>query len=377
MSRIDRIACFTVGIPILRTFQFASGNAGAAGAKAPVAFVKITDTDGCVGWGEGRPLPAWSYETIESVGSAVTTYFGPALHGHDPQDRIGTQRKMHALVGRGPSTGMPIAKAAIDIALHDLAARQAGLPLRCLLGGPVEAKPIELSWTLTAHEIESVKDDIAEGRDAGMIHFNFKPGVHPENDEIIAETVRANTPDGAFVWADANQSLQQHYAPTLAAAFERIGIDLLEQPFPANQIGMMRRLRQTTRLPLAIDEACVDSADLLNYLCERLIDYYVIKVTRSGGLQPSGDQVALARAAGLPCVVSGLTDSMITKVAACQLAAANGIAGPAALNGSQFLDDRELFPAKGDLESGGVISLPDGPGLGIAPDEGGLKAMAL
>ena len=82
-------------------------------------------------------------------------------------------------------------------------------------------------------------------------------------------------------------------------------------------------------------------------LMSTLVDFLVIKVTRSGGIWPTLLQIAVAQAAGLPLIASGLTDGFITKIAACQVALASGFAGPAALNGSQFTDEDALFPAKG------------------------------
>ncbi len=91
-------------------------------------------------------------------------------------------------------------------------------------------------------------------------------------------------------------------------------------------------------------------------------------MTRSGGLWPSLLQAAVAQSAGLPILVSGLTDGLLTKLAACQLASVFGVTGPVALNGSQFLDESGLYPAKAEVESRGVVHLNDEPGIGVEPD---------
>jgi muconate cycloisomerase len=138
----------------------------------------------------------------------------------------------------------------------------------------------------------------------------------------------------------------------------------------------MQRLRAATALPLAVDEASVSPADFLSYASAGLVDYLVLKVTRSGGLVPSARQMAVAEAAGLPLLLSGLTDGLLTKLAASQLAAAAGFAGPAALNGSQFVEEADLFPDKGELEEGGTVHLPSAPGVGTAPALDALEAHA-
>jgi L-alanine-DL-glutamate epimerase-like enolase superfamily enzyme len=104
-----------------------------------------------------------------------------------------------------------------------------------------------------------------------------------------------------------------------------------------------------------------------------LVDYLVVKVTRSGGVWPTLAQISVAEAAGLPLLVSGLTDGLLTKVAVCQVAAAFGCAGPAALNGSQFTDESAIFPDKAKVESGGIVHLPADAGIGVRPDEDALR----
>ena len=317
-------------------------------------------------------MPSWSYETLETITMTVRHQLAPAIMGMPITDRRGIQQRMHQAIGRGPSTGQPIAKAAVDIAAHDLCAQAAGMTLRSFLGGQDAQNQVELSYTLTGHGRDSIIEEMDEGIGAGFRHFNFKAAVDPATDVEVAETVRERIPEGGFVWADANQGFLLNKARTVARAFEQIGVDLLEQPLPADQIHLMRALRTQTAIALAVDEASVSPGDSLNYVSQGLVDYLVIKLTRSGGIWPTLQQIAVAHAAALPLIVSGLTDGFITKVAACQVALAAGCNGPAALNGSQFTDENALFPQKAVIERGGLLILNDRPGLGVAPDEDAL-----
>ena len=373
-ATIERVELFPVRLPMIKSFSFASGSAGAAGGTAPHLFVKMIDSEGRIGWGEGRPVPSWSYETLETTTMTVRHQLAPAVMGMPITDRRGIQLRMHQAIGHGPSTGQPIAKAALDIAVHDLCAQAAGMTLRAFLGGADTDNMMALSYTLTGHDRFSILEEMNEEAASGFRHFNFKAAVDPSTDVEVAETVRENIPAGGFVWADADQGFQLHQARAVALAFEAIGVDLLEQPLPADQIHLMRALRQQTSIPLAVDESSVSPGDFLNHVSQGLVDYLVIKVTRSGGIWPTLLQIAVAQAAGLPLIVSGLTDGFITKIAACQVALASGFAGPAALNGSQFTDEDALFPQKALMEREGVVVLNDLPGLGVAPDEDALQA---
>ena len=88
-------------LPVVKTFQFASGSAGSAGGTAPHVFVKVTDSQGETGWGEGRPHAAWAYETLESVTTTIRGYLGPALIGLPVTDRWGLHQRLHQTIGRG------------------------------------------------------------------------------------------------------------------------------------------------------------------------------------------------------------------------------------------------------------------------------------
>lgn len=371
MRKIETIEVYPVLLPVIETFEFASGSAGKAGGKAPHVFVKVTDSEGEVGWGEGRPVPQWSYETLETVSTTIRNYLAPALLGMPVADRWGMHRRMHAAIGRGPSIGQPVAKAAVDLAVHDLCARAAGMSLRAFLGGADERASVDLSYTVTGRDAASATEEVDAARQSGFRHFNFKAASG--SDLEVAESVREAAGSEAFVWADANQGYGLHQARAAAPRLAGAGVDVLEQPLPADRIHLMRELRRSVRIPLAVDESSVSPADFFAYAAEGLVDYLVVKVTRSGGVWPTLAQISVAEAAGLSLLVSGLTDGLITKLAVCQVAAAFGCSGPAALNGSQFTDESALFPDKAKVESGGTVHLPSGDGIGVGPDEEALR----
>jgi muconate cycloisomerase len=373
MRTVQQVEIFPVRLPVTRTFTFASGSAGASGQAAPFVFVKLTDTEGETGWGAVRPMPTWSYETFESLVTTLRHYFAPQLVGLPITDLWGLHRVLHRMVGRGPSTGQPNAKAALDMAFYDLSARAAGLTLRSYLGGSDDRNILPLSYTLTAHDVTALRDDIAQGRSAGFVHFNFKAAVAPATDIAIAQIVKDLT--SGFVWADANQGFTLQDARRVTDAFYEIGVDVLEQPLPADQIGLHRALRQHCKLPLAVDEASVSPADFFHYAANNLVDYLVVKLPRSGGIFPTLQQIGVAHSAGLDFLVSGLTGSFITKLAACQVALAFGSTRPAALNGSQFIDESMLYPTKAQIESAGAIHLNNEPGVGIHPDDSALREL--
>ncbi|HJQ29329.1 MAG TPA: enolase C-terminal domain-like protein, partial [Rubrobacter sp.] len=230
-----------------------------------------------------------------------------------------------------------------------------------------------LSYTVTGHDAVEVREQVDDARRAGFRHFNFKAASGYDLD--VARSVREAAGPEAFVWADANQGYGLHQARAAAPRLSEAGVDVLEQPLPADHIHLMRELRSSVEIPLALDESSVSPADFFAHAAEGLVDYLVVKVTRSGGVWPTLAQLSVAEAAGLPLLVSGLTDGLLTKLAVCQVAAAFGCAGPAALNGSQFTDESVIFPDKAKVESGGRVHLPAGAGIGVRPDEEALRGI--
>lgn len=368
---IAQVEVFPVQIPIVRTFVFATGSPGKAGESSRHVFVRITDSDGCYGWGEGHPLPGWSGETPESVLATLRHYVSRAIIGHPVHDRLGLHRLLDRALGRA---AQPIARCAIDVALHDLISRRAGMPLRALLGGSYGPKSLPLSYTMTDVDDEAITQTVEEQRAQGFAHFNFKVGVEPDRDIDIARVLRRAAGPEAFLWADANQSLDLISARPILRAYEELGINLLEQPLPKEAQLTMTQLRGLTKIPLSIDEASVTAADYLRYVSFGLVDYLCLKLTRSGGILPSLQQAAIATAAHQRIIASGLVDSLLTRVATAHVAAALNIAAPMAVNGGQFLDESRIFPDLDRYEKNGRIHLGHEPGIGVVPEVDALLA---
>ena len=376
LPRIARIEVFPLRVPALHTFRFAGGTLAEAGGTTPHVYVRVTDSDGAHGWGEGRPSPGWSSETLETVTTTLRHYIAPTLIGLAVHDRFGIHAALDRTLGGHP-TGQPIARSAIDVAIHDLLARRANLPLRAFLGGTGDPVEIGLSYTVTHDAAEEAGRSVTEQRAAGFRHFNFKTSMRLREDIALGAAIRDAAGPDAFVWADANQSLRIDEARYLARGYEEAGIDLLEQPLFGDAQHDMPRLREATNIPLTLDEACVSATDYYRYVALGLVDFLTIKVNRSGGIWPSVHQLGVAMAARQGLVLSGLCETLLNRMAGAQLASAFGCVEPAALNGGQFLDERGLFPDKDERERDGTIYLDETPGIGVEPNPDAIAEMTV
>lgn len=362
-SKIEKIDLFPVRYPMTGYFKFFSG-AGGAGGRAAV-IIKITTDDGKVGWGQSVPIPKWSYETLETATIALRDYLAPALIGRDPTDIEGALAALDQALAPGFTTGMPITRAGLDIALHDLTGRIRGKSLAELWGRPA-GKPLTLSWTVNVTKLDDVDRVMEEGRKRGYRNFNIKVAPDPAFDVELARAVRKGAPDG-FLWADANCGYDPETALKAAPMLADAGVDILEAPLRPNRISGYQALKKQGALPILMDEGVISPVDLEEFIKLGMLDGMAMKPARCGGLVSNKHQIELCEQHGLMWVGSGLTDPDISLAAMLALYAAYGLKKPAALNGPQFLTT-DVLKTPLRIENG-TAHVPQGPGLGVEVDE--------
>ncbi|MBL9155542.1 MAG: hypothetical protein JNK37_23900 [Verrucomicrobiales bacterium] len=352
---IARVETWVVQYPVVGTFKYT------AAATRDTVVVRLTDADGCQGWGQSVPSRTWSYETTETVRTTIDLYLGPLLIGCDPGDGDRIWSAMNRAIAASYSTGQPIAKAGIDLALFDLTGRRLGQSPAQRWGRP-ERDTVTLSWTLDPAHPGDVAPAIEAAHGRGFRHFNVKVGTDAGLDLEVCREIRRHAPE-AFVWVDANGGYDLETALALAPRFADLGIAALEQPLPANRLTGYRRLREIGALPILMDEGVVSLADLEEFHRLGLLDGVAMKVSRCGGLTEARRIVEYLLEHGLHFFASGLTDPDLSLAASLHLFAAYGLSHPAALNAPQFLDGSIL--ARPIVVAGDQATVPAGPGLGV------------
>ena len=362
-GRIERIDLYAVRYPTRGHFKFFADSRGQAGR--PAVVVRVACSDGTVGWGQSVPIHRWSYETLETVFIALRNYLAPAVVGLLASDVTGVLDASDAALAPGLTTGMPIARAGLEIALYDLWAKLLNRSVPELWGKKAEGK-ILLSWTVNPKRIDETEQLVEEGWKRGYRHFNIKVAPDVAVDVELARRVRKMAPD-SFLWADANCGYDADTAVEAAKALADVGVDVLEAPLRPNEIAGYQRLKQLGALPILMDEGVVSPLDLANFLALGMADGVAMKPSRCGGLRSARAQIELVERQQLMWLGSGLTDPDISLAATLQLYAAYGLKRPAALNGPQFLTADIL--RRPLAVAGGVAEPPSGPGLGVEVDE--------
>lgn len=370
-TRIARIDAFPVRYPMQGRFKFFEGPEGSPTGR-PAVLVRITDDIGGAGWGESVPIPKWSDETLETATTTIERYLAPELLGRDPADIAGAHDVMNRAIAPAFSTGQPIAKSGIDVALHDLVARGLGRNVATLWGRAPGA-PLTLSWTVNPRTPDEIESLVAAGRAKGYRHFNVKVAPDPVVDLELCRRVRAAAPDG-FLWADANCGYDVATALAIAPKLADLGVAVLEAPIRPNRIAGYQALKKQRALPILMDEGIVSPDELAEFIRLGMLDGVAMKHARCGGLLAARRQIEMVLDAGLMWLGSGLTDPDVSLAATLALYASFGQARPCALNGPQFLAHSVIQTPITPKD--GMLAPPAGAGLGVTVNEASVRAIA-
>lgn len=361
--RIIKIEIHPCKLPFTMPFLISRGAVGLPEERAPHIYVKVVAEDGTEGWGEARPSHRWSYETEWSVISSIRDHLAEAIIGLDAFEITEVHKVMDREVAPGVSKGQPIAKSALDMAIHDLVGRKLKIDLRKLIGGRMDWE-IPLAYMVSAEDATGAALAAGHAIERGYKCVKVKIGKGVKEDIEMLKAVRGAV-KGAFVWADPNQAYTAAEAVKLARKGEGL-IDVLEQPLPANDLAGLAEVTAKSPIPIAVDESAFSPGDLINVIRHRAANAFVAKVSKAGGLLPAKRAIEIALEANFLVLGSGLTESTLGFTASAKLYSALGIEIPVDLNGPQFLGE-EPFSQPAEVERG-VAKLPEEEGVGPCPD---------
>ena len=326
-----------------RTLRLAESFAIARSSRDETEVVEVSlEHDGLTGFGEGAPVDFWG-ESIESMLGFIDAE-APALLGEDPfaLEAIGER------LGERP--GEQGAKQALDGALHDWVGKRIGQPVWRLLG--LEPASAPTSYTIGIDSVEGTADRAR--RAAGFEVLKVKVGG--ADDLLRLEAVRDASE--ARVRVDGNEAWTLETARELMPTLVEMGVELIEQPFPADDIESSRALRELSpRVPVVIDEGCRDLASVA--AIAEYADGINIKLAKAGGLREAMRMVHAARALALGVMLGCMLESQLGIAHAAQMAS---LVDYVDLDGHLLIAD-EPWTGLG-LESGTVLPSSEA-GLGV------------
>jgi L-alanine-DL-glutamate epimerase-like enolase superfamily enzyme len=290
----------------------------------------------------------------------VGRHLAAALIGHDVLDIEGAHGRMDRLIFGNSSI-----KSAFDIALHDLAAQVADLPLWKYLGGERYFDPIT-DYTVSLGDPERMAADAEAIVAAGFPVIKVKLGGAGDLDIRRIRAIRSRVPS-IPLRIDANQGWDPDTAIEVLNALADAGIEHCEEPIPRWRFMELRRVKEASPIPIMADESCCDHHDAARLIALGACQRFNIKLGKSGGLFKARKIIALAAGAGMTVQVGGFLESRLAWSASAALA----LTDPCV----QYCDmDTPLMftadPVVGGIgyHPGGRIRLPEVAGLGASID---------
>ncbi len=334
----------------------------------PSIIVKMESDDGHIGFGEAVADEHVTGETWESTYSLLKNTLAPLLIGQNPGEFERIHDRMNKTV-----YGAPAAKAAIDIACHDLVAKKLGVPVYQLIGGRYHDR-FPITHVLSIQEPSAMAEEAVRKVSEGYHSFKMKVGKQVGQDIERIRAVRSAVGNEIAIRVDVNQGWVNSANALRALPFlEELQIDWLEQPVMADDLDGMAELKKKARLPLMVDEGLKSIKDMREVIQKQAADKINIKLMKCGGIYPAVKLANQAEMAGMECQIGSMVESSIGSAAGFHVAFSKKIITSVELTGPlKFAKD------VGDLYYDvPYIQLNEKSGLGVDLNEDALTELTV
>jgi L-alanine-DL-glutamate epimerase-like enolase superfamily enzyme len=362
--KITRIEAIPIQVPIKTSVAIRSGRGGSH-TVSPFLLVKMHTDEGLIGLGEASCTPRWSGEDQVTAAHVIERYLAPLLLGQDPlQLEILSAKFPRAVAGHY------FTKAAVEMALWDIAGKAAGQPLYKLLGGAVR-EFVPTKWSVSGVAPDKAAEIALWAVNCGFKAMKIKVGIEPDDDVARVHQVRTAIGPDVKLGVDANGGWSPETAIAIIERLRAEQIAFVEQPVAPEEILRMNEVRRAARLPIVADESVYTLQDAMTLAHLQAADVFSIYVGKAGGIGPARRIAAFAESAGLVCTVGSNLELGVGSAAMVHLAlATRGIAAekyPCDIIGPFYYEDDIVQEPLSILP--GCARANDKPGLGIELDD--------
>lgn len=278
----------------------------------------ILDTDvGLQGFGSAPATAVITGDTHASITAAITEHLAPRLLGRSIDGFHELLQAIHSSIAHNSN-----AKAAVEMALHDLWAKYLGQPLCVALGGPPSV--LETNLTISLNAPDAMLADATAAIDRGFRALKIKLGGDPDSDLARVRLLHRHLDAAVELRLDANQAWSARQTVQILRALEQDGIlpAWIEQPVPASDLAGLRYIRDQVATPVMVDESVFDLRQLLRVLELQAADIVNLKLMKAGGIRNTLQLADLCAQFGVPCQIGCMLESALGVNAAAHVAAA-------------------------------------------------------
>jgi L-alanine-DL-glutamate epimerase-like enolase superfamily enzyme len=321
------------------------------------AFVEIILDDGTTGIGAGNPSEYVVGETLEQCIEALEEKNLEFLIGRDIRE---VNQLLFEVWKKFPAN--PSARAALDIALHDVFTKYLDIPLVKFLGQKIKKLP-----TSNTIGIKNVTETLKEAEDyikRGFRVLKVKLGKDLEEDVERVMKLREKFGNSIVIRIDANQGYSVEQTIQFYGRTYDLDIELIEQPLPAKAISEMKGLPMEVRKVIAADESLITPADALELVKPpKAAGIFNIKLMKCGGVSQALKIADIALSENIDLFWGCNDESIVSITAALHAAFACANTKYIDLDGS--LDLARDVVKGGFILKDGYMSCSDKPGLGV------------
>jgi len=335
--------------------------------RATNILIKLHTNKGLTGLGECAPFVTIVGETQETV-FETSQLIARLIKGKDPfaiEDRLTEIDRAIA--------GNYTMKSAFDMALYDLLAKKAQLPLYKLLGGN-NNREIHTDMTISIGDPEKVAHDALAFKKAGFPAIKVKLGTTTKEDVARIKAIREAVGDDYPIRIDANQGWDTVTAINTLTALSKYNIEHCEEPIPKWNNRELVKVRENSPISIMADESVFDHHDAFRLASMGACDFFNIKFSKSGGIHKALKINAIAESAGIKCQVGCMSESRYALTALMHFVLASKNVVHFDMDSSLMLD---ADPVIGGIQyqGSGKWTLDDSIGIGAGLDEEFLKTM--
>jgi L-Ala-D/L-Glu epimerase len=348
-----------LSIPLLKPFKTALRTVE---CLSTIVIEVSTDT-GATGLGEAPPTGAITGDSMGSIRGAIHEFIAPKLVGKRIEDLENTLGALEKSCVKNTS-----AKAAVDIAVHDLFGKYYNIPLYRLFGGAKNR--IETDLTISLNSPVEMAADSREAIGRGFRILKIKLGLDPDLDIRRIKAVREAVGEDVVIRLDANQGWSARDAIRIMREIEdaSLRVELVEQPVPAHDFEGLKKVKESIATPVLADESVFSPEDAARIIAMNAADFLNIKLMKTGGLRAAQRICALAETNAVECFIGCMMESKLSVTAAAHLACGKSIITRCDLDSASLCAKDPVIG--GAALDGPWLTLSDEPGLGIERVDG-------
>ncbi len=357
MPTITHIEIIDLDLPFVHPFKIAL----AVMNSAHNIIVRIHDSDGLIGVGEGVPSRFVTGESAETAFEAAKLY-AEFLIGKNPFEIDSHLKMLEAFMLKNPAI-----RCAYDLALYDLLAKHAELPLYALLGGTKQV--LYSNRTIGIDEPVKMAKTAKQHVENGVKALKVKVGTGRVDDIARIRAIRESVGSGVPMRLDANQAWDEITTINILTALAEYEIEVCEQPLPYWNFEGLKRVRERSPIAIMADESIFDLHDAFRLAALGAVDYFNIKLAKSAGIHGALKINAIGEAAGIKCMLGGMSESLIGVSAGAHLVCACPNISLHDLD-SPFHFAEEPSIGGVDFQANGTVTLSDtyGHGADVSPE---------